>query len=312
MKAVLLANMGAPVSEREMKTFLKRMFSDKAIIYAPWLVRFVMSFLISNLRYKSSWKKYKQIGGSSLQQSMNETAANLSNLLGENYVVGCVYSYSQPFIEDKIAELYAQEIREITVISMYPQASFSTSGSVQHTIDKVQNQYIDMNIVFIEDYFNNDLFIESWINLIKAKINDMAYKAPYLLFSAHAIPQSFVTRGDLYTLKLEISAALIAEKLNLPYSLSYQSKIGPMAWTTPNTIDQLKELQCRGVNQIIIVPLSFINENLETCYDLDIELIPYGLNFLKINDLCRISIPWSNPLLVKMFYDFIMQPNEVN
>jgi protoheme ferro-lyase len=62
MKAVLLANMGAPVSEKGMKVFLKRMFSDKAILYAPAFVRSVVSTLLSNVRYKSSWKKYLQFG----------------------------------------------------------------------------------------------------------------------------------------------------------------------------------------------------------------------------------------------------------
>ena len=312
MKAVLLANMGAPVSEHEMKTFLKRMFSDKAIIYAPIMVRLIFSFIISNLRYKSSWRKYMQIGGSPLHKSMNATAAALKKLLGNDYLVSCVYSYSHPFIEDKITELYSKGVKDLTVISMYPQASFSTSGSVQNSIDKIQNKYIDMNIEFIEDYFNNDLYIESWSNLIEAEVKEKAYEKPHLLFSAHAIPQSFVNRGDLYPIKLEISAALIAEKLNLPYSLSYQSKIGPVAWTSPYTVHQLTALQAQGVSEIIVVPLSFINENLETGYDLDVELIPYGLNTLGIKNISRVTIPESNPLIVKMFYDFIMQPDEIN
>ena len=47
MKAVLLANMGAPVSEKGMKVFLKRMFSDKAILYAPAFVRSVNTEFIN-------------------------------------------------------------------------------------------------------------------------------------------------------------------------------------------------------------------------------------------------------------------------
>ena len=113
MKAVLLANMGAPVSEKGMKVFLKRMFSDKAILYAPAFVRSVVSTLLSNVRYKSSWKKYLQINGSPLQRSMDKMAVDLQQLLSNDYVVSAVYSYSEPFIEEKIAELYEQGIRDI-------------------------------------------------------------------------------------------------------------------------------------------------------------------------------------------------------
>lgn len=305
MKAVLLANMGAPVSEKEMKFFLKRMFNDKAIIYAPAWVRLLVSTVISNVRYKSSWKKYLQIGGSPLQKSMDKTAEDLKLLLDDNYLVSSVYSYSEPFIGTKIKELYELGIKDITVVSMYPQASFSTTGSVQTTLDKMQCRYNDIKFCFIEDYFDNELYIDSWVELIKKKATQMNYKNPYLLFSSHAIPESFIKRGDLYTKKMEKSAGMIAEKLNLPYSLSYQSKIGPTAWTRPYTIDQLNELHSKEVNEIIVVPLSFINENLETRYDLDSELIPYGLNELGIKDICRVAIPESNLILVKMFYNFI-------
>ncbi len=305
MKAVLLANMGAPVSEKGMKVFLKRMFSDKAILYAPAFVRSVVSTLLSNVRYKSSWKKYLLINGSPLQRSMDKMAVDLQQLLSNDYLVSAVYSYSEPFIEEKIAELYEQGIREIWVISMYPQASYSTTGSVQTSLDKMQNRFNDIRCRFVEDYFDNAFFINYWKELISDKIAEMKYTQPYLLFSSHAIPRSFIDRGDMYAEKMNTSARLISESLGLKYSLSYQSKIGPIEWTKPYTIDQLKALHTKGIDEIIVVPLSFINENLETRYDLDTELIPYGLNTLGIKNICRVTLPDSNPYLVKMFREFI-------
>ena len=305
MKAVLLANMGAPVSEKGMKVFLKRMFSDKAIIYAPAFVRSIVSTLLSNVRYKSSWKKYLLINGSPLQRSMDKMASDLQQLLSNDYVVSAVYSYSEPFIEEKIAELYVEGIRDFTVISMYPQASYSTTGSVQTSLDKMQNRCNDIRCCFVEDYFDNAFFIDYWKELIRDKIAEMNYTQPYLLFSSHGIPRSFIDRGDLYTEKMNTSARLISESLGLEYSLSYQSKIGPIEWTKPYTSDHLKELSQKGIDEIIVIPLSFVNENLETRYDLDTELIPYGLNTLGIKNICRVTLPDSSPYLVKMFREFI-------
>lgn len=304
---VLLANMGAPDSEREMKVFLKRMFNDKAILYAPDFIRTFASIFISNVRYKSSWKKYQRIGGSPLQNSMNKTAADLEELLGADYVVSGVYSYCSPFLFDVVSEFYAQGVRNFEILSMYPQASYSTSGSVQASLDQLKAKFHDIQFCFIEDYYAHPLFINYWTQLIAKKIRQENYSNPYILFSSHAIPQSFIKRGDTYAQKTKKSAELIAGTLNLPYGIGYQSKIGPIEWTRPYSIDLLNELHIKGINELIVVPLSFVNENLETRFDLDTELIPYAKNKLKIEKICRVEIPASDATLVKMFKAFIQK-----
>lgn len=303
--AVILANMGAPDTEKEMKTFLKRMFRDKAIIYAPALVRLLVSEMISTFRYKSSWQKYMLIGGSPLQKSMNAIASDFQKKLPDNFSVHPVYSYSAPFIEQRIKELYADGIRQFFVLSMYPQASFSTSGSVASSLQSIKNNFRDIRFKFIEDFYDNKLFVQYWVDLIRAKKDLEGYQKPFLLFSAHAIPQSFIERGDQYAAKMEKSAQLIANQLGLAYGLSYQSKIGPTNWTKPYTLDKLTELSENDVDEIIVVPLSFVNENLETRYDLDTELIPFSQNKLKIKNICRVEIPVSDGKLVSMFQNFI-------
>lgn len=312
MKAILLANMGAPVSESDMKLFLKRMFSDRAIITAPAAVRFFLSRLISSLRYKSSWKKYVQISGSPLYASMNAMRDELQQMLPESYTVRCTYSYSAPLIGEAVAGLYREGIKEITVITMYPQASYSTTGSVEADLKKAIARWGDIKVRLVKSYFDNPHFITFWEKLIQAKVSEAGYQHPYLLFSAHAIPQSFVERGDKYTREMETSARLIAARLGLPYSLAYQSKIGRMEWTRPYTQDHLAELHSRNINEIVIIPLSFINENLETKYDLDTEIIPYAKQNIKIKDICRVHLPASDSGLVKMFFELITQSNGSN
>ena len=99
-RIVLLVNMGAPMSQKEMKQFLKRMFRDKAILFAPTLVRTIVSTIISEFRYKSSWKKYLLIGTSPLLRSMEMIADDLQKELGTDFAVSCAYSYSEPLITD--------------------------------------------------------------------------------------------------------------------------------------------------------------------------------------------------------------------
>ena len=136
--AVLLVNMGAPVSEQGMKVFLRRLFRDKAIVQAPEPVRRLLAATVSRMRYKSSWRKYLTIGGSPLLNSMNKTAAELQKLLSSNYQVRCAFSYSEPFIENEITELTLDGFEDFVIISMYPQSGFTTTGSIAAVLKRIQ------------------------------------------------------------------------------------------------------------------------------------------------------------------------------
>ena len=303
--AVLLVNMGAPVSEQGMKIFLRRLFRDEAIVQAPESVRYMLAAMVSRIRYKSSWKKYLTIGGSPLLSSMNKTAVELQKLLSNQYEVRYAFSYSDPFIENEISELALDGFVDFIVFSMYPQSGFSTTGSIAAVLKRIQENNTGLRFRFVEDYHDDPYFVQFWTNLISRKITETGYKYPFLLFSAHAIPQSMVKKGDTYSLKVQKSAQLIADELNLLYSVSYQSKIGPVKWTEPSTSEVLKKLSTNNTNEIIIVPLSFVNENLETRFDLDEELIPFARKTLKIKEICRINIPETDESLVDMYRSFI-------
>lgn len=220
----------------------------------------------------------------------------------------CAYSYSEPFIGNEIADLAMDGIDDFIVISMYPQGSFSTTGSISAVLDKARASFPEIQIRFVEDYSDHPLFVRFWTKQIKAKMEEAGYKNPFLLFSAHAIPRKLVEQGDSYTQKTGKSAELIAGALDLPYGVGYQSKVGPVSWTRPSVAEQLKKLSVRNVDEIILVPLSFVNENLETSYDLDTELIPYAINKLKIRNISRVRIPESDENLLEMYLGFIRQP----
>ncbi len=303
--AVLLVNMGAPVSEQGMKIFLRGLFRDEAIDQAPESVRYMLAAMVSRIRYKSSWKKYLTIGGSPLLSSMNKTAVELQKILSNQYEVRYAFSYSDPFIENEISELALDGFVDFIVISMYPQSGFSTTGSIAAVLKRIQENNTGLRFRFVEDYHDDPYFVQFWTNLISRKITETGYKYPFLLFSAHAIPQSMVKKGDTYSLKVQKSAQLIAGELNLLYSVSYQSKIGPVKWTEPSTSEVLKKLSTNNTNEIIIVPLSFVNENLETRFDLDEELIPFARKTHKIKEICRINIPETAESLVDMYRSFI-------
>jgi ferrochelatase len=301
--------MGSPASEKEMKQFLRNMFLDPAILPMPLFMRMFLSFVISNTRYKKSWKKYELIGGSPLKGTDISLSAKLSEAIGKDYVVANAFSYTNPSIEESISSLYNKGIRDLQVIPLYPQFSFTTTGSVRRDVFSAAGKYNDLKISFTDRFFNNQYFIKFWQSLIEETIrkNNLLSTINHqlstiLLFSAHSIPEHNISKGDTYADEINESAKLIAEGLGLDYRVAYQSKIGKVKWLEPSTKDMLKNIQHSAFSiqhSILIVPISFISENLETLWDLEHDIIPYAKNNLNIQSIYRVEIPKSYPLIIE-------------
>jgi len=307
MTGVILVNMGSPASQKEMKHFLFHMFCDRAILPFSGIPRYLLAFVISNFRYKGSWKKYQLIGNSPLKESMATIEKALSIELGSGYLVISAYSYSLPTIQNAVAEFSKKKITNIRVIPMYPQSSFSTTGSVRTCLAKIEKKYPEISISISGSFSDTKSFRDYWAGLINDTIAKNGYTHPVLVFSAHAIPVYQVEKGDSYVDEINTSAHNIANETGLPYYVSFQSKIGKVKWVGPDTKDCLKEIKNKGLDQIILIPVSFINENLETLYDLDNEIIPYGNNMLGFKNICRVNIPYTHPLLIETFSNLVIE-----
>lgn len=305
MTGVMLVNMGSPSSEKEMKSFLYNMFSDPAILPFSKIFRKLLAFIISNTRYKKSWKKYEMIGGSPLKESMKSINESLSKELGTDFIVTSAYSYSSPNIKSGIDYLYQKGIKKIKVIPMNPQSCFSTTGSIKKDIIKCKDDFENVSITMIDDFYENINYIDFWVSLIKESLQKNSLKDPVLLFSAHAIPLYQIEKGDTYVDEIKKTAFNIANKTGLKYKVSFQSKVGKVKWVEPDTKIALAELKKDGYDEVLLIPISFINENLETLFDLDVEIIPYGKNELNIKNICRVNIPKTHSLLIDTFKNLI-------
>ncbi len=352
MTGVLLINMGAPEMECEIKQFLRSMFLDKHIIPAPYFIRNLLSLYISNTRYKKSWARYQQIGGTPLKRNTLELAYTLQNKIGDNYLVKAAYSYSEPTIKQAIDDFMKDGINNIIVIPLYPQASITTTESVIYDLNKSINKYnsknsnchaefisasltnrhaefisasinteipkqvrndvikvrndkkksfgkpTNLNIKIIPEFYSNKLFIDYWKELITNHIKKNNLTKPFLLFSAHSIPLSFIKKGDTYQKSIEESAKLISQAAELDYSFSYQSQMNEKKWLGPSTEKKLEDLKNKGYNEVVIIPISFVCENLETKYDLDTIIVPkFNSNNFNVS---RVEIPAVKDKFVEM------------
>ncbi len=94
----------------------------------------------------------------------------------------------------------------------------------------------------------------------------------HLLYSAHSIPERYVTEGDPFPEQTRRSVDLINEKLGnaCPSTLAFQSKVGPVKWIGPSTQDTVKEMGRKRIGKVLTVPVSFVSDHIETLQEIDI------------------------------------------
>jgi ferrochelatase len=279
---VLLFNLGGPERLDEVRPFLYNLFADPDIIRLPWrALQKPLAWLISTQRYRKSSGYYKKIGGGSpLRRITDEQARALEAALDRAGIRARAYvgmRYWNPYIEEAAEAIHRDHISHLVVLPLYPQYSISTTGS---SLNKL-NSLIDANgaqpprISIIKDWHADPLYIEALAGTVGRGLSEFPNQDPeriHILFSAHSVPVSYIEQGDPYLDQTKETVRLVMERLGSgrPHSLSFQSKVGPAKWLRPSTDETVRRLSTEGVSQVLLVPVSFVSEHIETLYELDI------------------------------------------
>jgi len=301
----MLVNMGGPQSPEELKKFLSRMFLDPYILPYNRIVRSLLSFVISRSRYKKSWDKYQIIGGTPLVRSTIQTANALQEFLRTDFEVKYAFSYSSPDIAKTLNDFKEERVREIIVIPLYPQSSYTTTTSVKAEIQKITDRDPFFNVRIREEFYSHPWFIDFWVQNITRHLNEYQIQNPTLVFSAHSIPKYNVLKGDTYATGIINSASLIADKLGLQYEVAFQSGMRKGTWVGPDVKEHLGIMAGEGIDNLVLIPISFIHENLETRYDMDWDILPYAKEVLQYKNVTRVQLPDADPLLIGMLADLV-------
>ena len=280
---VLLLNLGGPDKIEDVRPFLYNLFSDPEIIRLPVkALQKPLAWLISTLRAKTSQENYLEIGGGSPLREITEAQANaLGRKLGEMGYDAKIYigmRYWHPFTEEAIEQIKKDGIQEVVVLPLYPQFSISTSGSSFRVLEQMwSSDPILKNIEYtiVPSWYKNPGYLQSMADLIAKELDEFPNPEEVrVFFSAHGVPVSYVEEaGDPYKQQIEECTHLIMQTLarSNPYTLAYQSKVGPVEWLQPYTDDALEDLAAEGVKDLVVVPISFVSEHIETLQEIDIE-----------------------------------------
>lgn len=329
MTAVILLNMGGPDSLEAVKPFLKNLFSDRDIIkLGPSFLQKHIASLIIKMKLKKTLAAYKIIGGKSplpeitfqqaeaLDRALNsgEVSSQGSAEMGKSFKVYVAMRYWHPLTEETVAKISHSAIRKIVVIPLYPQYSRATTGSsIKKLIEEfagITGNKIEMpkayqrtfsvqappfTIDFVASWYDHPIYIEALIEKISKGMELFAsgsrkskFGVP-VLFSAHSLPQKFIDEGDPYVNETKRTIDEISKRINIESYLSYQSKSGPVKWLEPSTEDMITRLAKKGVKNLLIVPISFVSDHIETLYEIDMlyknMAHKLGMNLQRVESL---------------------------
>ncbi len=275
--AVVLMNLGGPDSLDAVEPFLRNLFSDPAIIGAPGPLRWLLARLISRRRGPEAREIYRSIGGRS--PLLEETEAQATALrraladLGEVEVTVAM-RYWHPLSEAAARQVAAFRPERIVLLPLYPQFSTTTvASSLAAWKAAARAAGIAAATQAVCCYPRVDGLIAAHAAVIEPALEAAAEAGkPRLLFSAHGLPKRVVARGDPYQWQIEETARCIVDRLgrnDLDWVVCYQSKVGPLAWLEPSTVDELDRAG-RDRVPVVVVPIAFVSEHSETLVELDV------------------------------------------
>ncbi|KAA0202359.1 hypothetical protein HAZT_HAZT003840 [Hyalella azteca] len=273
---------------------------------------------IAKRRTPSIVQKYSEIGGGSPIFKWTDMQGRLlcerldaecpASAPHKHYVA---FRYANPLTEDTLEAMENDGVEHCIAFSQYPQYSCSTTGSSMNAIQKFyanKKQESSMKWSVIDRWCTNPYLVKCFADNIKKELDlfpEKRRKEVFILFSAHSLPLRQVEKGDPYPSEVGATVQLVMKELNFcnPYRLVWQSKVGPLPWLSPDTEHSIKNLVRRGKSNILLVPIAFTSDHIETLHELDIEYARDVGNEVGAECIRRCAAPNDHPLFIDALVD---------
>lgn len=276
---ILLLNFGGPWTLADVKPFLYRLFSNPAVLVGmPAPFRQLMAFMIAQVKGPSSIRSYRAIGRGSPQLKWTTIQADgLRALLAKDSMrVEMGMRSADPTIERALMLLQDWGANQLVLLPLFPQFSTTTTGTcftaVKTALGRL-NWHPDISEI------TNWPDHGGYTALLRRRVDETVARAVsesngsneplHVVFSAHSLPLKIVKRGDPYPRDIDRTIAAVTRELKQPWSLAFQSRNGRLPWLGPYLDDELKRLGRDGVKRVIVVPVSFVSDHIETLFELD-------------------------------------------
>jgi ferrochelatase len=270
---VLLLNLGGPDSLEAVEPFLYNLFNDPFLIRIPFLkgpLRRWFARSVSRRRAPHVKKLYAEIGGRSpIEPLTQEQARNLEQELPEGYRCYVAFAAWKPYIREAVEQAKRDGVKRLIGVSLFPQWCSATTQSVLFDLHKAAKA-AGLPVTEVDRYPEDPLYLDALTETVTEGLRRFPDPSKvHVLFSAHGVPVSIIKKGDPYEREIKATVAGVVSRLpkEQPWSLSYQSKVGPVKWLEPSTIDHLAALAGQKVSEVLVVPVAFVSDHIETLHE---------------------------------------------
>lgn len=271
---VILLNMGGPEKLDDVRPFLYNLFSDRDIIrLGPPFMQKPLAWIISRKRAPKSIKTYEKIGGGSPLTAITlKQGLALEKTLKDHgdYSVVTAMRYWQPDSDTAIEQLLDRGVTRFIALALYPHYSCATSGSSISELKRaIKRSGKTIHLSVIESWPTQSDYIQALAGNIQKALLSFAPELPQIVYSAHSLPVSFIEDGDPYIEHIRETIKAVEKLTQVSGKLCFQSRSGPVEWLSPSTPEMLKSLAKSGCKNILMVPISFVSDHVETLYEIN-------------------------------------------
>lgn len=304
--AIVLTNLGGPDSLEAIEPYLFNIFSDPDVIQLPlgrlwqkpWARR------IARKRAPESRDNYARIGGRSpILENTEAQARALETALGPEFRTYIAMRAWHPFTEEAVDALVADHAERVVHLPMYPHRSRAMTGSSEAELLRVLRAKVpDLPVFEVCCYPEASGFVDAWADRVRETLESVPADrraSTHVVFSAHGLPQKLVDSGDPYLSQVQATVRAVMERFpGVPHHLAFQSKATRAKWLEPAVEVHLAALAKQGVEDVVVVPISFLTEHVETLFELDMLIKDQALAS-GIKGYHRARAPGDHPRLVE-------------
>lgn len=278
---VVLFQLGGPDSPEAVEPFLYNLFCDPDIINftGAWLARRPLAWWIAQRRARVVRDHYNAIGGQSPIRALTERQARkLEAALAGEFDAHCwvAMRYWHPLTSQAAAAVQAASLDHLVLLPLYPQYSFATTLSSLKEWQRVYRPAPGAPAArIIEEFHTHRQYIRALTERIATTFTHFHNpERVHMVFSAHGLPMSLIERGDPYQRHVQETVAAVRAAGGWPnaHTLCYQSRLGRQKWLEPSLHDIVERLARAGQKHLMVVPVSFVTEHIETLHEINIEI----------------------------------------
>jgi ferrochelatase len=316
---VVLFQLGGPDTPEAIEPFLYNLFCDPDIINFPgaWLARRPLAWWIAHRRARTVADHYAAIGGQSPIRLLTERqsraieralAARCEGRCGAKCFVAMRYWH--PLTREAVAAVRAAQLDDLVLLPLYPQYSFATTLSSMKEWTRLYRPATPAPQVHaIKEFYTHPLYIQALVERISTTLTH--FEDPtgvHFVFSAHGLPLALVDRGDPYPRQVEETVRLVLARgqWNCEHTLCYQSRVGRQRWLEPSLTSTIESLAREGQKKLLLVPLSFVTEHIETLHEINIEARAEALH-LGVEQFEMMPALGDSPTFIAALADMVLR-----